>query len=315
MMAWTTRHCRAFHRSLSSNARVYTEMVTSDALMHGPRDRLLKHNECEHPIALQLGGSDPSHLAQCSRYAETNGFDEINLNVGCPSDRVQRGQFGACLMLDPERVGECIAAMRDAITIPVTIKCRLGLDGHDNFTFLRDFVGTCAEKGANTFIVHARIAILQGLSPAQNRDVPPLEYGRVQRLKSEFPELSIILNGGIRTTEQVVSALAWADGIMIGRGAYQNPYWLTEIEHLLFRTPLPSGPQSILTRHLIYIEKELKSGSHLQDMTRHMLCLFNGLPGARAYRRYLSEHARKMGAGIDVIETAARLVTQKAANV
>lgn len=312
-MAWTTRHCRAFHRSLSTNARVYTEMVSSDALLHGPRERLLAYNECEHPIALQLGGSDPTHLAQCARYAEARGFDEVNLNVGCPSDRVQRGRFGACLMLDRERIGQCIAAMRDVITIPVTIKCRLGLDGHDNFTFLRDFVGTCAESGTNIFIIHARIAILQGLSPAQNRDVPPLEYDKVQRLKKEFPDLSIILNGGIRTTDQVVSALAWADGIMLGRGAYQNPYWLTEVEHLLFGTPLPSGPKSILTQHFKYIESELRSGVRLQDMTRHMLCLFNGLPGARAYRRHLSEHARAVGAGIEVIEKAASLVTHKAA--
>ena len=288
-------------------------MVSSDALLHGRRERLLDFNECEHPIALQLGGSDPTQLAQCARYAEASGFDEVNLNVGCPSDRVQRGRFGACLMLDPERISQCITAMRDATTVPITIKCRLGLEGHNNFTFLRDFVGTCTEGGADIFVVHARIAILQGLSPAQNRDVPPLEYDKVQHLKTEFPDLSIILNGGIRTTEQVVSALAWADGIMLGRGAYQNPYWLAEIEHLLFGTPLPSGPKSVLNRHLDYVENELSSGARLQDMTRHMLCLFNGLPGARAYRRHLSEHARESGAGIEVIETAASLVAQKVA--
>lgn len=313
MMAWTDRHCRAFHRVLAPHARLYTEMVTADAVLHGPTDRLLAFDPSEHPVALQLGGSEAGALARCARLAEERGFDEINLNVGCPSPRVQRGAFGACLMVEPRRVAACLAAMRDACALPVTVKCRLGVDDHDDYPFLRDFVGACIDAGVTTFAVHARIAALTGLSPAQNRTVPPLDYGRVRRLKREFPQLTVVLNGGIRDTECVVGALAWADGVMIGRGAYRNPWWLAELERELFGTDLPVGPHAVLERYIAdHVERALADGARLHDITRHLLGLFNGMPGARAWRRHLSEETRRPGAGVEVLEAAANRLPEAA---
>ena len=315
MMAWTDRHCRAFHRVLAPHARLYTEMVSTDALLHGPGDRLLAFDAMEHPVALQLGGSEPRALAHCAALAGEHGFDEVNLNVGCPSPRVQRGAFGACLMLDPTRVAACLAAMRDAGAVPVTVKCRLGVDGHDDYPFLRDFVGSCADAGVHTFIVHARIAALNGLSPAQNRTIPPLDYGRVLRLKRELPDIAIVLNGGIRDTAGAIAELRWADGVMIGRGAYRNPFWLAELEHRLFGTPLPGGPREVLARYLDdYVARALEQdGTRLHDIARHLLGLFNGAPGARAWRRHLSERAGTRGAGMEVLEAAANLVASRRA--
>ena len=313
MMAWTDRHCRAFHRVLAPHARLYTEMVTADAVLHGPTERLLAFDPSEHPVALQLGGSEPGALGRCARLAQERGFDEVNLNVGCPSPRVQRGAFGACLMLEPRRVAACLAAMRDACALPVTVKCRLGVDGHDDYPFLRDFVGACVDAGVNTFAVHARIAALSGLSPAQNRTVPPLRYGRVRRLKQEFPGLAVVLNGGIRDTAAAVEALSWADGVMVGRGAYRNPWWLARLEQELFGTDLPAGPHAVLERYIAeYVEGALAGGVRLQDIARHLLGLFNGMPGARAWRRHLSEEARRPGAGVDVLAAAAHRLPEAA---
>ncbi|MYE14409.1 MAG: tRNA dihydrouridine(20/20a) synthase DusA [Gammaproteobacteria bacterium] len=313
MMAWTDRHCRAFHRVLAPHARLYTEMVTADAVLHGPTERLLAFDPSEHPVALQLGGSEPGALGRCARLAQERGFDEVNLNVGCPSPRVQRGAFGACLMLEPRRVAACLAAMRDACALPVTVKCRLGVDGHDDYPFLRDFVGACANAGVTTFAVHARIAALNGLSPAQNRTVPPLQYGRVRRLKREFPRLTVVLNGGIRDTEGALDALAWADGVMVGRGAYRDPWWLAQLEHRLFGTALPGGPHAVLERYIAdYVERVLADGTRLHDIARHLHGLFNGMPGARAWRRHLSEETRRPGAGAEVLATAAHLLPQAA---
>ena len=313
MMAWTDRHCRAFHRVLAPHARLYTEMVTADAVLHGPTERLLAFDPSEHPVALQLGGSEPWALARCARLAQERGFDEVNLNVGCPSPRVQRGAFGACLMLEPGRVAACLAAMRDACALPVTVKCRLGVDDHDDYPFLRDFVGTCADAGVTTFAVHARIAALDGLTPAQNRTVPPLHHGRVRRLKREFPRLTVVLNGGIRDTGVAIEALAWADGVMVGRGAYRNPWWLARLEQRLFGTDLPDGPHAVLERYIAdYVGCALADGVRLHDIARHLLGLFNGTPGARAWRRHLSEEARRPGAGVEVLEGAANLLLRAA---
>ena len=309
MMAWTDRHCRAFHRVLAPHARLYTEMVTADALLHGPTGRLLAFDPSEHPVALQLGGSEPRALARCAVLAQERGYDEVNLNVGCPSPRVQRGAFGACLMLEPRRVAAGLAAMRDACALPVTVKCRLGVDDHDDYPFLRDFVGACADAGVTTFAVHARIAALQGLSPAENRTVPPLHYGRVRRLKREFPRLTVVLNGGIRDTASALEALAWADGVMVGRGAYRNPWWLTELEQRLFGTARPEDPHAVLERYIAdYVERTLADGVRLHDIARHLHGLFNGMPGARAWRRHLSEETRRPGAGVEVLEVAANLL-------
>ncbi len=314
MMAWTDRHCRAFHRVLAPHARLYTEMVAADTVLHGPTDRVLAFDPSEHPVALQLGGSEPRALARCAVLAAERGFDEINLNVGCPSPRVRRGAFGACLMADPRRVAACVAAMRGASPVPVTVKCRLGVDGHDDYPFLRDFVGACADAGAATFAVHARIAVLEGLSPAQNRSVPPLDHGRVRRLKDEFPHLAVIVNGGLRDTAGVLGALAWADGVMVGRGAYRNPWWLAELEQRLFGTPTPMGPRAVLERYIAdYAAGAVEDGARLHDIARHLFGLFNGMPGARAWRRHLSEETRHPRAGIEVLEAAADLVLRQAA--
>lgn len=304
MMDWTDRHCRYFLRQLTPGARLYTEMVTAAALLHGDANRLLQFDPSEHPVALQLGGADPDMMAKAANMGATAGYDEININVGCPSDRVQNGQFGACLMAQPKRVARCVTAMRDGCSLPVTVKTRIGIDEFDSFEYLRDFVGEVAEAGCETFIVHARIAILAGLSPKENRSVPPLNYDRVYRLKEEFPSLGIVLNGGIKTIDEVVRHLQQVDGVMIGRQAYQDPWFLVELERTL------GGSVSTVRRHDVvigmrpYIEKQLAEGVRLKHITRHMLGLFAGQPGARAWRRYLSEHAHLDGSDFGTVEKA-----------
>lgn len=311
MMDWTDRHCRYFLRLLSPHARLYTEMLTAASLVHGDAARLLQFNAEEHPVALQLGGCDPAQMAQAARLGELHGYDEININVGCPSDRVQSGQFGACLMGQPGVVAECVAAMRAAVAIPVTVKTRIGIDDQDSYEFLRRFVGAVAGAGCSTFIVHARKAILDGLTPKDNRSVPPLDYARVYRLKREYPELTIVLNGGITGCDQVREHLLHVDAVMIGRQAYQDPWFLTELEQSLYGTPVP-GRRDVIERMAAYIERELVAGVALKHMTRHMLGLYNGQPGARSWRRYLSENAHRPGAGIEVLHAALGKLPQAA---
>ena len=303
MMDWTDRHCRYFHRLLSPHARLYTEMVTSPALIHGDRERLLGFDRAEHPLALQLGGSDPRELAEAARIAVQYGYDEINLNVGCPSDRVQSGRFGACLMREPALVAECFAAMQEAVAIPVTIKCRLGVDAQDEYADLQHFIEAVSAKGCTVFVVHARKAWLQGLSPKENRDVPPLNYERVYQLKRDFPQLTIIINGGIDKVVEVQNHLRHVDGAMLGRVAYHEPYRLAELEQALHATPLPAR-EEVIERMRPYIEAHLAAGGKLQHISRHMLGLYQGLPGARRWRRHLSENAHRTDAGIAVIDEA-----------
>jgi tRNA-dihydrouridine synthase A len=307
MMDWTDRHCRYFLRLLAPHALLYTEMVTAQAILHGDRNRLLGFDPAESPVALQLGGSEPAILATAAQAGANYGYDEINLNVGCPSDRVQSGRFGACLMAEPALVRDCVAAMRAAVDVPVTVKSRIGIDEHEDYGFLRDFVGTVAETGCSTFIVHARKAILAGLTPKENREVPPLRYEYVYRLKAEFPGLSIVLNGGVRDLEAVRAHLAQVDGVMIGREAYHNPYFLAEIERELHGVELPTR-EAVMAAYLEYVEARLKEGVRLPNMTRHVLGLYLGRPGARSWRRQLSEGACARGAGVEVIREAMRLV-------
>jgi tRNA-dihydrouridine synthase A len=304
MMDWTDRHCRYFHRLLSRHARLYTEMLTSDAVLHGDRERLLGFDPTEQPIALQLGGSDPAALAHCARIGAEFGYAEINLNAGCPSDRVQSGRFGACLMAEPALVADCVAAMRAAVEIPVTVKTRIGIDDQDSYDVLAAFVDHIAAAGCRTIIVHARKAWLQGLSPRQNREIPPLEYPRVYRLKRDFPQLSIIINGGIVDLEAVNGHLERVDGVMLGRAAYQNPYLLAEVDQRLFAGPPPRSRRAVVEALLPYVERQLLRGERLQAMVRHVLGLYQGQPGARHWRRYLSEHAHRRGAGVGVLVEA-----------
>ena len=314
MMDWTDRHCRYFMRVLSPSVRLYTEMVTAAALKHGDANRLLEYDASEHPLALQVGGSEPGLMAHAARLAAQHGYDEININVGCPSDRVQSGSFGACLMGRPDTVAECIQAMQDAGPVPVTVKTRIGIDDLDSYSFLRDFVATLVDAGCETFVVHARIALLSGLSPKDNRTVPPLNYDRVYRLKEEFPDLTIVLNGGITTIEQAVGHLEQMDGVMIGRQAYQHPWFLHELGQALGEADGHSldSRAEVVTRMMPYIERELGRGTLLKHITRHMLGLFAGQPGARAWRRYLSEHAHVAGAGPEVLEQALSQLAQAA---
>ena len=291
MMDWTDRHCRFFHRLLTPSALLYTEMVTTGAIIHGDADRFLAYNAEEHPLALQLGGSEPDDLAKCARIAKQRGYDEVNLNVGCPSDRVQKGRFGACLMLEPKLVGQCVSAMREAVDIPVTVKTRLGVDGFDSYDFMTDFVGQVAEAGCTTFIMHARKAVLAGLSPKQNRAVPPLRYHRVYRLKQEAPGLEIVINGGIDSVESVKEHLQHVDGVMLGRAAYQNPWLLAACQQQLFAGPDVISREDIIDSMQAYIEKQVANGVAVKHISRHLLGLFQGLPGAKAWRRYLSENA------------------------
>ncbi len=306
MMDWTDRHCRFLLRLLSPHARLYTEMVTAAALIHGDADKLLEFNAAEHPVALQLGGSDPKMMADAAKKAADAAYDEININVGCPSDRVQSGQFGACLMAKPDLVARCFEEMSAVCDPPVTVKTRIGIDDYDSYEFLREFIETLKAAGCNTFIVHARLAILQGLSPKDNRTVPPLDYERVYQLKREFPNLEIILNGGISDTDLVLGHLEHVDGVMIGRQAYHDPYFLSELEKALFGTVDSQAPDrhGIIESMIPYIEQQMSAGAELQHITRHMLGLFAGQPGARAWRRYLSQNAHLPGAGIEVLRDA-----------
>jgi len=305
MMDWTDRHCRYFHRLLSPHARLYTEMVTSAALVRGGQLRLLEHSQQEHPVALQLGGSDPLELAQAARLGAQAGYDEINLNVGCPSDRVQSGRFGACLMREPALVGECVQAMRAAVDVPVTVKCRIGVDDQDDYADLQRFTGTMVEAGVRVLVVHARKAWLKGLSPKENREIPPLDYERVYRLKREFPQLVVLINGGITSVDAVQAHLRQVDGVMLGRAAYHDPYLLAQLEAALYGEPLPAR-EEVLGHLRPYVEAELKRGSALKHISRHLLGLYQGEPGARSFRRVLSEGAHLPGAGWGLLERAAR---------
>ncbi len=303
MMDWTDRHCRYFHRLLSPRARLYTEMVTSAALVRGKQLRLLEHSQQEHPLALQLGGSDPLELAQAAGEGAAAGYDEINLNVGCPSDRVQAGRFGACLMREPELVGDCVKAMRDVVAVPVTVKCRIGVDDQDDYAGLQHFTETMLEAGVQVLVVHARKAWLQGLSPKENRDIPPLDYERVYRLKREFPQLVVVINGGVTSVEQVQAHLARLDGVMLGRAAYHDPYLLAQVEHALYDEPLPRRDE-VLHRMRPYVEAELARGTALKHISRHLLGLYQGEPGARSFRRTISEGAHLPGADWSLLERA-----------
>jgi tRNA-dihydrouridine synthase A len=303
MMDWTDTHCRVLHRLLTARALLYTEMVTAEAILHGDRQRLLGFDASEHPLALQLGGSDPDKLSEAARIAESFGYDEVNLNVGCPSDRVQSGRFGACLMREPGLVADCVAAMRRAVSIAVTVKCRIGVDDQDPEVSLRDLIHACADRGITSFAVHARKAWLEGLSPKENRDIPPLDYDLVARVKVENPGLEIILNGGIQTLEQAQDHLTRFDGVMMGRGAYQNPAMLLEVDARFFGQA-PRDLETAIESYCAYVEGKLADGVRLHSMTKHMLGLFNGKPGARAFRRHLSENATRDDAGIAVLRDA-----------
>jgi tRNA-dihydrouridine synthase A len=290
MMDWTDRHCRYFHRLLSKRARLYTEMVTTGALLFGDQARHLDFNREEHPVALQLGGCDPADLAACAKLGERWGYDEINLNCGCPSPRVQRGSFGACLMAEPALVAAGVRAMRDSVSIPVTVKHRIGIDHVETYDFVRDFVGAVAEAGCAVFMVHARNAVLKGLSPKENREIPPLKYEFVYRLKQDFPALTIVLNGGIKTSAEIDSHLAHVDGVMLGREAYHNPYWLAGFDHAFFGEPDQAPSREAVEAALaIYAARQSAAGVPRHSIMRHTLGLYRGLPGARAWRRSMSQ--------------------------
>jgi tRNA-dihydrouridine synthase A len=303
MMDWTDTHCRVLHRLLTRRALLYTEMVTADAILNGDRARLLGFDASEHPVALQLGGSDPAKLAEASRIAEGFGYDEVNLNVGCPSDRVQSGRFGACLMREPALVADCVAAMGRAVSIPVTVKCRIGVDDQDPENALRDLIRVCAATGIVSFAVHARKAWLEGLSPKENRDIPPLDYDLVARVKEENQGLEIVLNGGIENLDQAEAHLARFDGVMMGRAAYQNPAMLLAVDARFFGEA-PRDLDSAIESYCDYVARKVTEGVRLHAMTKHMLGLFNGKPGARAFRRHLSENATRDDAGITVLRDA-----------
>jgi tRNA-dihydrouridine synthase A len=309
MMDWTDRHCRFFHRLITRRALLYTEMVTAEAVLHGDRQRLLGFSPEEHPVALQLGGSDPGRLAEAAAIGADYGYDAVNLNVGCPSDRVQEGRFGACLMAEPEVVADCVAAMRARLSVPVTVKCRIGIDEQDSEADLERFISAVAGAGCRTFMVHARKAWLKGLSPRQNREVPPLDYGRVYRLKAAHPELEIVINGGIGSLDQAEGHLAAVDGAALGRAAYQNPYLLADVDRRLFGvTTAPPSRREIVETLLPYAERHIRTGGRLNNIARHILGLYHGQPRARAFRRHLSERAPRDGAGIGVLREALRLV-------
>jgi len=311
MMDWTDRHDRYFLRLISRHAVLYTEMVTTGALIHGDRERFLAFNKAEHPVALQLGGADPKEMAQCAKFAEDAGYDEVNINVGCPSDRVQKGQIGACLMATPEVVAECVSEMLAVTTIPVTVKNRIGIDEQDSYTDLENFISLVAAAGCKTFIVHARKAWLQGLSPKENREIPQLDYERVYRLKREHPELEIIINGGIKTLDETEQHLQHVDGVMMGREAYQNPYVLAEVDRQIYADNSEAADrQAIIAAMYPYIEKQLQQDTYLKHIARHLLGLFHGQPGARGWRRTISEQAYQKDAGLEVLDNALLHVTQ-----
>jgi tRNA-dihydrouridine synthase A len=305
MMDWTDRHCRYFHRLMTRRALIYTEMITTAAIVHGVRERLLGYDPAEHPVALQLGGCDPRALADCARIGADFGYDEINLNVGCPSDRVQEGRFGACLMAEPALVGDCVAAMKAAVTIPITVKCRIGIDEQDPEQSLETFASAVERAGVDALIVHARKAWLNGLSPRENRDVPPLDYDRVFRLKAAHPTLPVVLNGGVASVERAAALLDRVDGVMMGRAAYQEPWRLMAVDPLIFGEAAPfADAKAAVDAYMPYVERELARGTRLSSITRHMLGLFRGVPGARAFRRVLATEAVKPGAGVEVLAEA-----------
>ena len=313
MMEWTDRHCRFFHRLLTRRTLLYTEMLTTGAVLRGDRARLLRYDQAEHPLALQLGGSDPQALASCARIAADLGFDEINLNVGCPSDRVQDGRFGACLMAEPQLVGDCVAAMKTAVTIPVTVKCRIGIDEQDPEQALEDFTGKVEQAGADALIVHARKAWLAGLSPKENREIPPLDYDRVYRLKAAHPRLTVVLNGGIGNLAVACAHLDRVDGVMMGRGAYQEPWRLLAVDATMFGEEAPfASPYSAAIALMPYIERALAEGVRLHAITRHLHGLFRAVPGARAFRRELGKAAASPQAGSEFLIRALALVPDNA---
>ncbi len=314
MMEWTDRHCRAFHRQMTSNALLYTEMVTSAAIIHGDRQRLLGFSDIEQPVALQLGGSDPQQLAQVAAIGEQFGYCEINLNCGCPSDRVKSGQFGACLMAEPRLVADCIAAMKNAVACPVTVKCRIGIDQQDSEADLDSFVQHCVDAGVDRMIIHARKAWLNGLSPKDNRTIPPLDYARVERLKHNFATIPLILNGGVLTLEAAASHLTHFDGVMMGRAAYHEPWRLMDVDEKIFGKSASNVSRfDIAIAMEPYMARELAAGTRLHSMTRHMMMLFQGLPGARAFRRMLSEEGMAMDAGLDIWRKAVNCVSMQVA--
>jgi len=309
MMDWTDRHCRVFHRRLTRRARLYTEMVTTGAVIHGDRRRLLGFDACEHPLALQLGGSDPTELATAAGIGEDFGYDEINLNVGCPSDRVKDGRFGACLMAEPALVAKGVAAMKQKVSIPVTVKCRIGIDDQDPEVSLDMLADAVIAAGADALIVHARKAWLNGLSPKENRDIPPLDYDRVYRLKARFPNVPVIINGGVGTIEEARDHLAFVDGVMLGRAAYQEPWRLLTVDQELFGAEGSPGTMHEAIENLVpYIERELSQGIRLHAITRHLVGAFHGVRGARAFRRHLAENATRSGAGVAVLREALAFV-------
>ena len=309
MMDWTDRHCRFFLRLMSKHALLYTEMVTTGALLHGDAERFLRHDDTEHPLALQLGGSTPADLAACARLAQAAGYDEVNLNVGCPSDRVQNNMIGACLMAHPALVAECVKAMRDAVSIPVTVKHRIGINGRDSYAQLCDFVGTVRDAGCESFTVHARIAILEGLSPKENRDIPPLRYDVVAQLKADFPELEIVLNGGIKTLEECHAHLQVFDGVMLGREAYHNSYLLAEVDQQLFGSTEPIITRAqVLEQLRPYIAAHIAAGGSMHHITRHILGLGQGFPGARRFRQLLSADIHKAKDPLALLDQAAELL-------
>ncbi|MCU7921700.1 MAG: tRNA dihydrouridine(20/20a) synthase DusA [Candidatus Thiodiazotropha sp. (ex Dulcina madagascariensis)] len=306
MLDWTDRYCRYFLRLISRHVVLYTEMVTTGAILHGNRARFLDFDPSEHPVALQLGGSDPKELAECAGLGQTWGYDEINLNVGCPSDRVQSGRFGACLMATPRLVSDCVKAMRDRVSVDVTVKHRIGVDERDSYDELCEFIGTVSDAGCNTFIVHARKAWLQGLSPKENREIPPLSYATVHRLKRDFPQLEVIINGGITSLEQAQRQLEHVDGVMIGREAYHNPWMLAEADRVIFAKTGEAVTRGQVVASLIpFVEKELAAGTPINRITRHILGLFHGQPGARKWRRMLSEQSHRPNATSRLIMQAA----------
>ena len=312
MMDWTDRHCRVFHRLMTRRALLYTEMLTTGAILHGDRARLLGFDPSEHPVALQLGGSDPRDLAAAARIGEDFGYDEINLNVGCPSDRVKDGRFGACLMAEPALVAACIEAMKRAVNVPVTVKCRIGIDDQDPEVALDVLARSVIAAGADALVVHARKAWLNGLSPKENRDIPPLDYDRVYRLKSALPEVPVVINGGVKSIAEARAHLVHVDGVMLGRAAYQEPWRLLSVDRELFGEAAPHATmKDVFAAMMPYIESELARGTRLHSITRHFVGAFHGVPGARAFRRHLAENGVKPGAGVNVLRDAVALVEDR----
>ena len=305
MMNRTDRHFRVLLRHLAPKALLYTEMVVADAIRYGSSTNALSHSPSEYPLIVQFGGSNPETLRIASQKAENQGFDGINLNIGCPSNRVQEGKFGVCLMLKPDLVSRCLNAMIAAVNIPISVKCRIGVDENDSYEFLTKFIKQIRDAGVNHIVIHARKAILTGLTPSENRSIPPLNYGAVRQIKLDYPDLQITLNGGLTNTNAVTEALTWADGVMIGRAAYENPGWIHELSTTLFHTEESTfDPHNLIKEYLPYIHSQLRLGIPLRHMTRHLLNIFNGQPGARSYRRTLSEESRAQTAGLETIKNA-----------